>query len=195
MFCPKCGRLIKRDLCVCLKSNKINRVETGLITLVLMGLPIIVIVRSAITNGLDNVNYVLLVNIVLSVVLVLLSLFSKVMGKSYTAMFFSCHQRIDRSCKFDNHVMNICSRCFGIYSGIIFSIPLSIVFQSNWMLVLVIPMILDGIMQYKTKYESNNIKRYLSGVLFGFGFVYIFALYNYYICVLLNWLLPIVNIS
>ena len=37
---------------------------------------------------------------------------------------------------------------------------------------MLIPMVLDGLIQYKTLYKSNNIKRIITGFLFGIGFVY-----------------------
>lgn len=33
-----------------------------------------------------------------------------------------------------------------------------------------IPLIVDGTVQYFTSYESNNIKRFISGILYGFSF-------------------------
>lgn len=35
-----------------------------------------------------------------------------------------------------------------------------------------LPMFLDGTIQYTTKYESNNFKRLLSGLLSGIGFIH-----------------------
>lgn len=32
-------------------------------------------------------------------------------------------------------------------------------------------MVLDGVIQLKTKYVSNNYKRFITGVLFGYGFL------------------------
>ena len=37
-------------------------------------------------------------------------------------------------------------------------------------------MIIDGLIQLKTNYESTNIKRFLTGVLFGYGLVSIFII-------------------
>ncbi len=41
----------------------------------------------------------------------------------------------------------------------------------QWALALMIPMLIDGFAQQLTVYESNNIKRLITGILFGVGFV------------------------
>lgn len=50
--------------------------------------------------------------------------------------------------------------------------------------VLLIPMIIDGFMQSLTAYESNNLKRFITGVFFGYGLCMLFiisliAAFNY----------------
>lgn len=47
-----------------------------------------------------------------------------------------------------------------------------------------IPMIADGFLQLLTSYESNNLKRFITGFLFGFGLAMLFVIatikaYNY----------------
>lgn len=65
----------------------------------------------------------------------------------------------------------VCARCTGIMAGEIFSIPLFILFNQSIIvsILLTIPMAVDGIMQYKTAYISNNLKRVVTGFLFGYG--------------------------
>lgn len=43
-------------------------------------------------------------------------------------------------------------------------------------LLLLVPMILDGVIQLKTTYESNNRRRFLTGFLFGYGLVMLFVI-------------------
>ncbi len=38
-------------------------------------------------------------------------------------------------------------------------------------LLLMLPMIADGLIQYFTAYESNNLRRVLTGILFGYALV------------------------
>lgn len=87
--------------------------------------------------------------------------------------FFGCHCREDRSFKYKGRKFPICARCSGELAGIILGMFVSVFFvpQNFWFLLLAIPMILDGFVQKFTKYESNNIKRLLTGILFGYAFV------------------------
>lgn len=41
--------------------------------------------------------------------------------------------------------------------------------------LLMVPLILDGGIQMKTAYESNNRRRFLTGILFGYALVMIIA--------------------
>ena len=52
----------------------------------------------------------------------------------------------------------------------------------NWfyIIILSLPLILDGFIQLLTTYESNNLKRVITGFLFGIAFVYIFLKYHYF---------------
>lgn len=40
---------------------------------------------------------------------------------------------------------------------------------------MLLPMIGDGFIQALTKYESNNIKRFITGFLFGYGLCMLFV--------------------
>ena len=43
---------------------------------------------------------------------------------------------------------------------------------SFWVTVfLTLPMIIDGVLQLKTSYESNNILRFFTGILFCYGII------------------------
>lgn len=43
-------------------------------------------------------------------------------------------------------------------------------------LVMLIPMIVDGVIQMKTSYESNNRRRFITGFLFGYGLFMLFII-------------------
>ncbi len=75
----------------------------------------------------------------------------------------------------------LCARCTGILVGhIIGLILLPIhVFGLIWGL-LMIPMVLDGGIQYLTSYRSNNIRRFLTGLLYGVSFIsFIHSLFHF----------------
>lgn len=84
---------------------------------------------------------------------------------------FGCHQRADRSFSIGNYQFPVCARCTGI---IISTIIAYIVYfkrkiefgKSVWMIV---PMVIDGTLQYSRICESNNKRRFITGMLGGFG--------------------------
>ena len=86
-------------------------------------------------------------------------------------IFFGCHCRDDRSFHYKGKKFPICARCTGELLGIIFSISSCIFFRISMLaiVILVLPLILDGGIQMFTSYESNNFKRFVTGFLFGYG--------------------------
>ena len=44
-----------------------------------------------------------------------------------------------------------------------------------------IPLIIDGFVQLKTQYQSTNARRFVTGVLFGYGLVSMFLLTSIYV--------------
>lgn len=59
---------------------------------------------------------------------------------------------------------------FSLFSCFFFrlSIPVSI--------LILLPMIVDGFVQLKTSYESNNRRRFVTGFLFGYGLFMLFII-------------------
>ena len=45
-------------------------------------------------------------------------------------------------------------------------------------LVLMVPMVADGFLQLKTRYESTNCRRLLTGIPFGYSLVVLFVLFT-----------------
>ena len=86
-------------------------------------------------------------------------------------IFFGCHCRDDRSFHYKGEKFPICARCTGELFGIVFSIFSCIFFKLSPLLIVLfmLPMIIDGTMQMLTSYESNNIKRFVTGFLFGYA--------------------------
>lgn len=96
------------------------------------------------------------------------------MGK-FLRIFFGCHARPDRSFYYKGKQFPICARCTGELVGMIAAVFIA-VFVGRipvfWCIILTIPILIDGIIQLKTKYESNNIKRLITGIMFGVAFVF-----------------------
>lgn len=90
----------------------------------------------------------------------------------YLPIIFGCHCRDDRSLYFKNKKFPICARCTGEFLGIILSIFFYKFYSINILIsiIFILPMLIDGFFQLLTKYESNNIKRLITGILFGYGF-------------------------
>lgn len=95
---------------------------------------------------------------------------------------FLCHCRDDRSFHYKGVKFPICARCTGELVGILSGIVLyPFIKLDTWVyFILMIPLITDGLVQLKTKYESNNIKRFITGILFGYSLVSLFIISTVY---------------
>ena len=88
--------------------------------------------------------------------------------KPYLTLIFGCHNLCERSFKIKNYYFPICARCTGIFFGIYFSFMKFVLdYHYLYSLLIMIPLILDGLFQRYTSYRSNNLKRVISGFLFG----------------------------
>lgn len=96
---------------------------------------------------------------------------------------FGCHCRDDRSFHYKGVKFPLCARCTGELSGIICGMAIYAFFQMSWYgyVVLMIPLIIDGFVQLKTQYQSTNARRFVTGVLFGYGLVSMFLLTSIYV--------------
>lgn len=65
----------------------------------------------------------------------------------------------------------------GIPIAVVLGVP-----QFQFVVLLMMPMLLDGVIQLLTSYESRNIRRLWTGILFGIAFIF-FLIYFHRICV------------
>lgn len=87
---------------------------------------------------------------------------------------WGCHQIEKRSFFFKGYQFPICARCTGLLCGYLIAGILCIwemIPAWYWCFCMLIPMALDGMVQLKTKYESNNLKRMVTGCIAGYGFI------------------------
>ena len=98
----------------------------------------------------------------------------------FCSKYWGCHQMPSRSFFLGKYQMPLCARCTGIILGSILALILLIVvsqstavFSWQMCLAMLLPMVMDGSIQLTGKYESNNLKRVISGILFGFSFILI----------------------
>ena len=93
-------------------------------------------------------------------------------------IIFGCHCLDSRSFHFRGRRFPLCARCTGELVGIAAAVG-SFAFVCPpvpVLLVLMIPMVLDGGIQMFTAYESGNVRRLITGILFGFGLTDLFLL-------------------
>ncbi|WP_160692888.1 DUF2085 domain-containing protein [Clostridium sp. C2-6-12] len=87
---------------------------------------------------------------------------------------FYCHRMPERSFFFRGRQFPICARCTGILIGYIIGI-LYIIFYNKlgytFELILMVPLLIDGIGQYKGYFVSTNIRRLITGILGGISFI------------------------
>jgi len=141
-----------------------------------------------------QIDYIFLSNLVLSSVILVLTLLNIALKRPYLALFFGCHQRIDRSFRLLKKPLPICSRCSGIYLGILINIAVNYLWNLPFYFYLImgIPLVIDGILQKYKNISSNNVRRIISGLLFSFTLVYLFALYNALVVQVAKWIVSIV---
>lgn len=86
-------------------------------------------------------------------------------------IIFGCHCRSDRSFYWKGKQFPICARCTGELFGILSAIITSLfyMYSVKTSMILLIPLIVDGSIQYCSTYESNNVLRFCTGYLFGIG--------------------------
>ncbi len=92
--------------------------------------------------------------------------------------FFGCHCRSDRSFFIKGRQFPICARCTGELLGIIFSLFLFWFWRPSLLVsvLMLLPLIVDGMIQHFTSYESTNIRRFVTGFVFGTGLMSILVI-------------------
>ena len=184
-YCIECGRYYDNK-CICHKSIKLKKYDIFFLYLTIFLAPAIFFVYQY--RKVDNfLEFVFYGNIVLSVITLLYLSFYYLFKKPYLSLFFGCHQRIDRSFAFCKKPFVLCSRCTGIFVGILLLLLVSTNFKW-WFLLFGILLVLDGVLQYKTNYTSSNIKRFFTGVMFApvviasySGFFYLMTKLSFFI--------------
>ena len=87
--------------------------------------------------------------------------------------YWGCHQIPERSFFIFGWQFPICARCSGILAGELIRLgfirvkPLTV----RASLAMLLPLVIDGSIQFKSDYESNNIKRAITGCIFGYAFI------------------------
>ncbi len=89
----------------------------------------------------------------------------------YISGDYMCHQHADRSFFINGNQMPYCARCTGIFLGLAFGLFIAAYFRVRTGVMLyfliLIPMVVDGMVQLVTPYESTNLIRIVTGMLVG----------------------------
>ncbi|NLY80348.1 MAG: DUF2085 domain-containing protein [Lysinibacillus sp.] len=89
---------------------------------------------------------------------------------------FMCHRMPERSFHFRGKQFPLCARCTGIMIGYIIGLLILATYGRISLLLsfaLIIPMIIDGTGQLFYKWESNNIRRLITGMMGGISIDFI----------------------
>lgn len=85
--------------------------------------------------------------------------------------YCGCHQLPERSFFFKGYQLPLCARCTGIALGHIAALIIMPFYKFKYsILILILPMAVDGTMQSISPYNSNNFKRVVTGFLYGLAF-------------------------
>ena len=93
----------------------------------------------------------------------------------FCGKYARCHQMPERSFFLGSYQFPLCARCTGIMLGRVLAVLLFpfVLFPMKTALlvlpILMLPLPIDGLTQRFTKYESNNLKRVITGILWGFA--------------------------
>lgn len=90
--------------------------------------------------------------------------------------YWGCHQKASRSFFIFGYQFPLCARCAGILLGEIIAILSylgGISLDCSFAGAIVIPTVIDGVVQLRGHYESNNTRRIITGVAAGYGGVFL----------------------
>lgn len=139
---------------------------------------------------LEDVRVIMITNAALINVLLILLGVDILFRREYLPLFFGCHQNPCRSFHLFNKPLPICARCTGIALGIVLALLLTMqAIAWWWFLVMTLPLIIDGTVQRMTDYQSNNAKRFISGLLFAPGLITVYAGFHYILISVALWVL------
>lgn len=82
-----------------------------------------------------------------------------------------CHQMPSRSFFWKGYQFPVCARCTGVLCGYCLSIPFYLHYRSNLVVCLILAgiMLLDWLIQFLGIRESNNIRRFFTGICGGYS--------------------------
>ncbi len=120
-----------------------------------------------------------------SLVLLLLSLLTPLLPESLSrstdpVLSATCHRLPARSLQLPWGITGLCARCTSFWAGVTAGVAIVLVTGRKILgipvaFLMLLPMILDGSLQYLGLYESSNALRVMTGASSGFGLAFILA--------------------
>ncbi len=108
---------------------------------------------------------------------------------NYTKLI--CHRMPKRSFFIKGHQFPVCARCTGFYISLLIYFIYTYFYFVNYnvsllifAIILLIPTMVDGTTQFLEIQESNNIRRFFTGILGGLGLGILFKALKYFIFIL-----------
>lgn len=102
--------------------------------------------------------------------------FRSVSSPLYTFFSYLCHQMPSRSFHLDSHVFAVCSRCFGVYFGLLSGFVVYPIFRNIneteplsriWLFLALVPMGLDWSLGFFSIWENTHWSRLITGMVLG----------------------------
>ena len=97
---------------------------------------------------------------------------------SLARKLWGCHQIPERSFFLHGYQFPLCARCTGVFVGYLFAILfllLGCLIPILLSISFIFPLILDGGIQLLLNIISNNKRRFITVILFGFGIIQLIA--------------------
>ena len=102
--------------------------------------------------------------------------FNSVSSPIYTFFSYLCHQMPSRSFRLDGHVFAVCSRCFGVYFGLLFGFIVYPFFRPVneteplpriWLFLALAPIGVDWSLGFFGIWENTHWSRFITGMILG----------------------------
>lgn len=97
-------------------------------------------------------------------------------GPVYSFFSYICHQIPDRSMHIDGHPLAVCSRCFGVYFGLLAGLAAYPLWRRvdeieplprTWLFLSLVPIGIDWSLTVFGIWENTHLSRFLTGTILG----------------------------
>lgn len=164
------NHLLGGESFICHNRSTITLFEQIVLILLIMILPVHLIIMKYLEfdYSWERVNELKITSICFTIIFSVMLIIYFLFNKPYLAMIFGCHQINSRTIKIFNKPFVLCARCSGILVGtMIMPLLVKLDIKPFWYFLGIILIATDGLLQYFTSYTSTNIKRFITGFLFG----------------------------